>query len=275
HTHTICMAAPLAGQREAEERHPMYAVTKRGDLPPRYLLRPRLLSLLAAHRRLRVVCSATRAMRVKPLAALGRGALALTVGVAALANLASLLVAHPLARAITFERMTGLSIWWLDRTGTLVAVVLLLLVSHALLRGKRQAWQLALGLSAITLLGALLNHRQWSSTAAILALLVLLLAFAPLFPTRSDRWAVLKGYGAIALSLGLTTSYALLNRLVVAGTPRTALVLRHAIHLGLRPVALLALAYGVYALLRPVPTARRLRAGEHLLAAGVVAEHGT
>src|SRR5262249_10996097 len=95
HTHTICMAAPLGGQREAEERHPMYAVTKRGDLPPRYLLRPRLLSLLAAHRRLRVVCSATRAMRVKPLAALGRGALALTVGVAALANLASLLVAHP------------------------------------------------------------------------------------------------------------------------------------------------------------------------------------
>src|SRR5262249_28768607 len=142
----------------------------------------------------------------KSLAPLGRRTLALVICAAAVANVASLLVAHPLVRAVSFERMTGLNLWELGRAGVLLGAVLLLFVARALLRGKRQAWRLALGLASVALLGILFNHRQWGYALAAPGLLTLLLILAPLFPARSDRWAALRGYTALVLCLTLSAS---------------------------------------------------------------------
>jgi phosphatidylglycerol lysyltransferase len=165
---------------------------------------------------------------------------------------------------------------WLEwgRVGTLATGVLLLFVARALARGKRQAWLLSLLMLALSLAGEIGERAGWRSLLVTGALLLVLLAAAPYFSTRSDRWASVRGYIALAAGGWLTWGHAFILHLRRVGflvLPRTTT------HLILTPMRLVAygiLAYGLWQLLRPVMTARRCAREERERAAIVVREWG-
>jgi phosphatidylglycerol lysyltransferase len=165
---------------------------------------------------------------------------------------------------------------WLEwgRAGTLATGVLLLFVARALARGKRHAWLLSLLMLALSLAGEVNEHAGWRPLVVTGALLLVLLAAAPFFSTRSDRWASVRGYIALAAGGWLTWAHAFILHLRRIGH----LVLPHgSTRLILVPMKLTAyaiLTYGLWQLLRPVVTARRCAREERERAAAVVREWG-
>jgi phosphatidylglycerol lysyltransferase len=201
-------------------------------------------------------------------------ALALLLLVTGLAYALEALVAQLALPASQVNQVVELD--WLEwgRAGTLATGVLLLFVARALARGKRHAWLLSLLMLGLSLAGEVNEHAGRRSLAVTGALLLVLLAAAPFFSTRSDRWASVRGYIALAAGGWLTWGHAYLIHLRRIGY----LVLPPlATRLVLAPLKLLAyaiLAYGLWQLLRPVVTARRCAREEHERAAAVVRAWG-
>jgi phosphatidylglycerol lysyltransferase len=154
---------------------------------------------------------------------------------------------------------------------------LLVLLMRALARGKRQAWVLTTALLSLALLGALLEHASRRSLIVLLALLVLALATAPLFSTRSDLRAAARGYAALALAGWLTWGQATLHQLWRAGSGRMSAFPARLMFVSLRLTAYALLIYGVWQVIRPALVARvgaKERSIEREEAVAVVRSYG-
>jgi phosphatidylglycerol lysyltransferase len=201
-------------------------------------------------------------------------ALALLLLVTGLAYALAALAAQLAQPANQVDQVVELD--WLEwgRAGTLATGVLLLFVARALARGKRHAWLLSLLMLALSFAGEINERAGWRSLVVTGAVLVVLLAVAPFFSTRSDRWASVRGYIALAAGGWLTWGHAFILHLRRIGH----LVLPHgSTRLILAPMKLTAyalLTYGLWQLLRPVLTARRCAREERERAAAVVREWG-
>ena len=108
--------------------------------------------------------------------------------------------------------LTWVGTHW-ERNSALVTGVLLLLIARALARGKRQAWWLSLGLLISSFLGAVVSRSDRSTILLALSLLAFLLVMAPLFPTRSDVRALVRGYVTLALGVGVIAGHIALSYL--------------------------------------------------------------
>ncbi|HEX8034126.1 MAG TPA: phosphatidylglycerol lysyltransferase domain-containing protein [Ktedonobacterales bacterium] len=219
-----------------------------------------------------------RRRSVHALTLVGRGVLALLLIVTALANVMTAMVARPWQQALFVERFVDLDMPWWGTQGQVVVGVLLLLVARALMRGKRQAWWLAVGLLAYALVSSLFSRSHFNYMPVSLALLGVLLLLAPLFPTRSDPRALLRGY----IALGVTVVCLVAQREVHILWPRQ--IVQEASHIGpplrvlvlllLRGLIFLFVGYGVIETLRPVLDAHRLHRDELAHAERVVRRYG-
>src|SRR5258705_9875724 len=207
------------------------------------------------------------------LATVGRGSLALALALLALANLVDALVIHPWAGATFGEQAMDLDALGFGRAEAAMLSAILLLVARALAHGKRQAWWLslfALGCSAWATLPSL-RHWPFLLSHSTLVLLVALLALAPLFSRRSDPQALRRGY--VALAAGLACVFLLQQAIHHNWHPAYLapwpLYRQITVYL-LRGGTLMAAAYGVVTVLRPVRAARRLARDERARALAVV-----
>ncbi|HEX6818737.1 MAG TPA: phosphatidylglycerol lysyltransferase domain-containing protein [Ktedonobacterales bacterium] len=211
------------------------------------------------------------------LSRLGRGALALLVLVAASANVVSAFASQPWRPASLVEQVIDFDGLGWGRVGVLTAAALLVLVAHALARGKRQAWVLAVCLLSLSLLLEILEGARTLSMLVMIALLAVLLALAPLFPTRSHTVATVRGYGALAVGGWLTWLHTFLFNGWHAGVWPIPFGPVGALLIVTRLVTYAILGYGVAQLLRPAVIPRATRAiqreeREHALA--LIAQHG-
>src|SRR5258707_8393342 len=218
-----------------------------------------------------------RSRLMDALATVGRGTLALALALLALANLVDALVIHPWAGAAFGEQAMDLDALGLGRAEAAMLSAILLLVARALAHGKRQAWWLslfALGCSAWATLPSL-RHWPFLLAQSTLVLLVALLALAPLFSRRSDPQALRRGYVALAAGLGcvflLQAIYHNWHPAYLAPWP---LYRQITVYL-LRGGTLMAAAYGVVTVLRPVRAARLLARDERARALAVVRRYGS
>lgn len=219
-----------------------------------------------------------RRRSLQALTLMGRGALALLLIVTALANVITAMVARPWQQALIIEHFVDLDTPWWGTQGQVVVGVLLLLVARALMRGKRQAWWLAVGLLVFALAGEMFSRSHFNYMPVSLTLLVVLLLLAPLFPTRSDPHALRRGY----VALGVTVICLVAQREVHILWPRQ--IAQEASHIGpplrmgvlllLRGLIFLFVGYGVIETLRPVLEAHRLHRDEQAHAEHVVRRYG-
>lgn len=190
------------------------------------------------------------------LMVIGRCLLAAVLVIMAVTNLMTLVIELPWDSIVVTEPLLDLGgqVW--ERDGLIVTGILLLLIAHALVRGKRQAWWLSVGLLTLSLTSALESHFDRSTMLLALALLILSLAMAPLFPTRSDTRASIQGYIALVLGLGCAAGHIGVSQSwPVIGWPGVLFLL----HL----LTFLILGYGVTRVLHPVYSARPRLDQEH------------
>src|ERR1700730_200898 len=147
--------------------------------------------------------------------AAGRRILALMIVALAIANIVTVIVEVPWDTMMQPFFDLGGIIW--ERASVLVTGVLLLLIARALARGKRQAWWLALGLLVSSFLGAVVSKSDRGTILLALSLLILLLVMAPLFPTRSDARALVRGYITLALGVGIIAGHIVVSHLWYTG----------------------------------------------------------
>ena len=205
--------------------------------------------------------------------AAGRRLLALIIVAIALVNIVTVIVEVPWDTIIMMQPFFDLGgiIW--ERASVLVTGVLLLLIARALARGKRQAWWLSLGLLVSSFLGAVVSKSDRGTILLALSLLVLLLVMAPLFPTRSDARALVRGYITLALAVGIIAGHLALSHVWLTGNPGV-LALRNVILFVLHLLTFLVLGYGVIEVLRPVRSTRSLLRRERARAYEVVRRYG-
>ncbi len=160
------------------------------------------------------------------------------------------------------------------RAGTIALGILVLFVARALARGKRQAWLLSLLMLAISLVGGLHERSPRQSLLIMATLLILLVALAPFFSTRSDTWASVRGYIALALGGWVTWGHDFVRHLWRVGHLHLPRISTSLILVPLRFLAYGILAYGVWQLLRPVLSAHQCARDERERAAEVVRHYG-
>ena len=178
------------------------------------------------------------------LTAAGRRLSVLIIVAIAIANVITVLVEVPWDTLVLMHPFFDLGGAAWERDSALVTGALLLLIARALARGKRQAWWLSLGLLISSLLGAIVSRSDYSTILLALSLLVLLLVIAPLFPTRSDSRALVRGYVILALGVGVIAGHIAISYLWHTGG-QGVLALSNVI-------LFLVLGYGVIEVLRPV-----------------------
>ena len=219
-----------------------------------------------------------RRRSVQVLTLAGRGVLAALLIVTALANVITAMVATPWQQALFIEHFVDLDTLWWGPQGQVVVGVLLLLVARALMRGKRQAWWLAVGLLAFALINTMFSRSHSHYIPVSLALLVVLLLLAPLFPTRSDPQALRRGYIALGVTvlcmlvqheLHIVWPHQITQEASHIGPP-----IRGIVHFLLRGLIFLFVGYGVFETLRPVLDARRLQRDEQAYAESIVHRYG-
>jgi len=205
--------------------------------------------------------------------AAGRHLLALIIVAIAIANVITVLVEVPWDTRVLLQPFFDLGGDTWERNSALVTGVLLLLIARALTRGKRQAWWLSLGLLISSFLGAVVSRSDRSTILLTLSLLALLLVMAPLFPTRSDVRALVRGYVTLALGVGVIAGHIALSYLWYTGG-QGILALRNVILFAMHVLTLLILGYGVIEVLRPVRCARSLLRQERARVYAVVHRYG-
>ena len=183
--------------------------------------------------------------------AVGRHLLALIIVAIAIANVITVLVEVPWDTRVLMQPFFDLGGDAWERASALVTGVLLLFIARALARGKRQAWWLSLGLLISSFLGAVVSRSDRSTLLLALSLLALLLVMAPLFPTRSDVRALVRGYVTLALGVGVIAGHIAMSSLWYTGGQGT-LALRNVILFALHVLTFLVLGFGIIEVLRPV-----------------------
>jgi phosphatidylglycerol lysyltransferase len=205
----------------------------------------------------------------------GRSVLAVVIAITALANIIAVVREFPWNSLVVTEPLMDLGGPAWERDGLIVTGALLLLIARALIRGKRQAWWLAVGLLAFSLTSALGSHSDRGTILMALGLLLLLLLLAPLFPTRSDTRALVRGYAALLLGLGCLAAHMVVSQLWQTAGDQGALALRNGSLFLLHLLTFLALGYGVVKVLRPVRFARPRLGQEHARVYKVVRRYGS
>jgi phosphatidylglycerol lysyltransferase len=211
------------------------------------------------------------------LSAAIRTAIALTLAAVALANVLAM-APRPWQQVVFLEQVVDLDNLGWGREGGLVLAGLLLLVARALMRGKRHAWLLSVALLVFSMLSAIVSRAHSSYILFAMLLLVVLLALAPLFPTKSDPRALRRGYLALGVCVLAFVSHGMVaglwQRELAQGVVHMAAQPRAFILFVLRLILFLSLGYSVVEILRPVLSARRLQRDEHRRARAVVAHYG-
>jgi phosphatidylglycerol lysyltransferase len=207
------------------------------------------------------------------LTTVGRGLLALIIVAIAIVNIVTTLVEVPWDTIVIMQPFFDLggSTW--ERDSVLVTGALLLLIARALVRGKRQAWWLSLGLFISSFLGVIISRSERNTILLALCLLILLLVMAPLFSTRSDVRALVRGYITLILGVGIIAGHAALSHLWYTGG-QGILILHSIILFTLHLSAFLVLGAGVIEVLRPVRSTRPLLRQERTRVYEVVRRNG-
>lgn len=210
----------------------------------------------------------------RSLAQAGRVALALFVLTVAGVNLVVAFGAQPWTPLTLVEQVVDLDGLGWGRVGVLTVAVLLALVARALARGKRQAWLLSVGILALSLVLEVLEGANLHSMLVVIMLLVVLVALAPLFPTRSNLPATMRGYAALACGGWLTWAHTFLLHLTRAGVYPSPVLPVAPLLVFTRLLTYAILGYGVVQLLSPALGRRCSGAEERLRAAAVIAGYG-
>jgi phosphatidylglycerol lysyltransferase len=98
---------------------------------------------------------------------------------------------------------------------TVVVGFFLVMLSYGVMRGKRQAWSLALLLLLLSTFLHILRAGSILSSLVALALVLLLLLFVRCFHARSDPPSVRRGYLALLTGIGIVTLYTIGGFLVL------------------------------------------------------------
>jgi phosphatidylglycerol lysyltransferase len=214
-----------------------------------------------------------RPQHIRIFTTAGRRLLALIIMAIAIANIVTVIVEVPWDTTIIMQPFFDLGgiIW--ERASVLLTGALLLLIARALARGKRQAWWLSLGLFISAFLGAVVSRSDRITILLGLSLLVLLLVMAPLFPTRSDVRALVRGYITLAVGVGVIVGHIAVSHLWLTGD-QGVLALRNMILFVLHLLTFLVLGYGVIEVLRPVRSTRSLLRQERTRVYRVVRRYG-
>ncbi len=190
--------------------------------------------------------------KARLFANVGRGIFALIIATTAIANIITARVELPWNTVVFTEPLFDMGGFAWERDGLIVCGLLLLVIARALLRGKRQAWLLSVGLLAFSLLSAVISKSDRSAILLALCLLILLLLLAPVFTTHSDKRSLARGYSALGLSACSLWSYGLISTFWNPGIVPLLLILRSDMLFLLHLLTLLVLGYGVFEVLRPV-----------------------
>lgn len=214
--------------------------------------------------------------------AAGRMLIGLGLVSVALANVITTLATHPWQQVVMVENVVDLDVLGWGKEGTIAICAVLLLVARALMRGKRQAWWLALGLVAFAVFSVAVSRTQHIYALVATLLFAALLALAPLFPARSDPRALRRGYFALAVSAICLVTLRIVRYTWLSDVPRNVFFNGHhgneprllAIVL-LRTLLFLFLGFGVAEILRPVLAVGRLQQDDRLRAQAIVQRHGS
>jgi phosphatidylglycerol lysyltransferase len=211
---------------------------------------------------------------VGALVVLCRRGLALVLALLAMANIVTALVVKPWAGAAYVEQVIDIDSLGFERAEVVMLAALLLLVARALAHGKRQAWWLSICIVGLSVLGTLLSHARPHALQLAVIFLLVLVALSALFSRRSDPHALRRGYLALATSAGCLVLLKATHHLSHLGLvplwhPYWQITL-----LALRAGLLIAVAYGVTAILLPVRPAQRLAQDERERAQELVRRHG-
>jgi phosphatidylglycerol lysyltransferase len=212
------------------------------------------------------------------LHSVGRYLPALLLVVLAVADVLTLTLVHPWGAAGALIELFALNdIGW-GHEGIIVTAFLLLMLAQALMRRKRHAWLLSVGLVCFSFIAALTEKASRPSLLLLLGLLIALLVLAPLFPARSDPRALARGYTALVLGLvalvGHGTAHILIHLLIHLGNANILLLETRPLLFLLRVAAYLLLTYGVVEVLHPVLRVRSVPAMERQRACEVVRRYG-
>lgn len=199
-----------------------------------------------------------------------RSALAIVIAITALANIVTVVQVFPWNSMVVTEPLIDLGGTGWERDGLMVTGLLMLLIARALQRGKRQAWWLSVGLLAVSLYSAIISRSDRGTILLAFSLLVLLLTLAPLFPTRSDIGASVRGYAALIFGTGCLLARVAIYRLWwMTGVP-----LHHGALFPLHLLAFVILGYGVAQVLRPVRSTGSQPGQEYARVCEVVRQYG-
>jgi phosphatidylglycerol lysyltransferase len=212
------------------------------------------------------------------LHSVGRYLPALLLVVLAVADVLTLTLVHPWGAAGALIELFALNdIGW-GHEGIIVTAFLLLMLAQALMRRKRHAWLLSVGLVCFSFIAALTEKASRPSLLLLLGLLIALLVLAPLFPARSDPRALARGYTVLVLGLvalvGHGTAHILIHLLIHLGNANILLLETRPLLFLLRVAAYLLLTYGVVEVLHPVLRVRSVPAMERQRAGEVVRRYG-
>ena len=213
-------------------------------------------------------------LTLKRRVAVGRGMLAIILFIIVAINVVATWVVHPWGPLELLGQVLELEGLGWSHDGTLIIGILLVLVTWALAQGRRHAWWLSVGLLGFSLFGTLREPADRLALLLTLAMLLTLFVLVPLFPIRSDSSSLMRGYGALALSIGCLLGLDGINQfggpVAMFGPLRTIGSLAAILH----ALAFLLLGYGVVAVLRPARGAAVQRRNDFWRAHDVVRRYG-
>lgn len=155
-------------------------------------------------------------------------------------------------------RLSGIAVW-----------LLLLLVARALVRGKRQAWLLSVGLLAFLGAFSFGSRSMRSLFPMILALLLAFIILAPLFRARSDPRSLTRGYVALVVGCAAIYGHRIVYSLLSSVIPHP-----YSLMFTIRVAAFTLLGIGVIEILRPVLPHGKTREAELAHARSLLARYG-
>jgi phosphatidylglycerol lysyltransferase len=208
------------------------------------------------------------------LHSVGRYLPALLLVVLAVADVLTLTLVHPWGAVGALIELFALNDVGWGHEGITVTAFLLLLLAQALVRRKRHAWLLSVGLVCFSFIAALTEKASRPSLLLLLGLLLALLVLAPLFPARSDPRALARGYTALVLGLVALVGHGTVHILIHLGKANILLLETRPLLFLLSVAAYLLLSYGVVEVLRPVLRVHDVPAMERQHACEVVRRYG-
>ncbi|TMC81272.1 MAG: DUF2156 domain-containing protein, partial [Chloroflexi bacterium] len=238
----------------------------------------------------------TEALYTHRLRSLVRYTMGLLIGLSGVANMVSAIIPR-----LNWDVLFGA--WPVDphyaaRKLIVISGFFLIMLSYGLIRGKRQAWSVAVVLLLLSASLYILNGGPVLTTIITLGLAALLVALRRFFRAKSDPPSVWRGYVAFLAGLSIVTLYTiggffflygqfepLIDQL---GSEKVILLLLSHSHLqltqgtqaffferALPALCLSAVLYGIFSVLRPVAAVLRPNAQELKAASILTRTYGT